>query len=78
MSVDPVDPQERAQLSEEDQQKADAKRYAKLMRTIAWLDALPNTAIPDVVAAQRLRLTEELREVALRRLRPRKSDSPMG
>jgi hypothetical protein len=78
MSVDPVDAQECARLSAEDQQKADAKRYVKLMRAIAWLDALPNTAIPDVVAAQRLRLTEELREVALRRITPRKSESPLG
>src|SRR5262245_44269287 len=49
--------------------KADAERYAKLLRAIAWLDTLRKTAIPDVVAAQRSRLIEELRQVALRRQR---------
>jgi hypothetical protein len=52
---------------EEDKREADAERYAKLMGTIAGLDAPPHTAISDAVAAQRPRVTEELRQVALRR-----------
>jgi len=60
MSGDFVDRQASEKL-----QRADAERCAKLMRAIAWLDALRNTAIPDVVTAQRSRLTEELREVAI-------------
>jgi hypothetical protein len=37
------------------------------MRALAWLEALPLTAIPDVVAAQRARVTEELLQIVLRR-----------
>jgi len=68
MNVDLVDPQVGAR-SGEDSRQADEQHNAKLMRAIAWLDALRKTAIPDVVAAQRSRLTEELRQVALRRQR---------
>jgi two-component system CheB/CheR fusion protein len=68
MNVDLIDPQIGAR-SEEESRQADEQRYAKLMRAIAWLDALRKTAIPSVVAAQRSRLTEELRQVALRRQR---------
>src|SRR5215831_17297753 len=68
MSVDPVDPRA-SERSDEELQQADAARYAKLLRAIAWLDTLRKTAIPDVVAAQRSRLIEELRQVALRRQR---------
>jgi two-component system CheB/CheR fusion protein len=39
------------------------------MRAIAWLDKLRETAIPDVVAAQRSRFIEELLHVDLRRQR---------
>jgi two-component sensor histidine kinase len=67
MSVDFVDLQA-SNRSDEELQQADAERYAKLKRAIAWLDTLRKTAIPDVVAAQRSRLNEELREVAMRRL----------
>ena len=62
-------PTEKADQSDEKLQQADEQRNAKLMRAIAWLDTLRKTAIPDVVAAQRSRLTEELRQVALRRQR---------
>ena len=51
--------------SDEELQQAVAERHAKLMRAIAWLDTLRKTAIPDAVAAQRSRLTEELRQVSL-------------
>ena len=68
MSVDPVDSRA-GDRSDRELQEADAERYAKLMRAIAWLDTLRKTAIPDVVAAQRSRLIEELRHVALRRQR---------
>ena len=68
MNVDLIDPQVGARCEEESRQ-ADEQRNAKLMRAIAWLDALRKTAIPDVVAAQRSRITEELRQVALRRQR---------
>ena len=68
MSVDPVDPRASDRLDRE-LQEADAERYAKLMRAIAWLDTVRKTAIPDVVASQRTRLIEELRQVALRRQR---------
>src|SRR5262245_60297259 len=68
MNVDLIDPQVGAH-SDDDSRQADEQRNAKLMRAIAWLDALRKTAIPDVVAAQRSRLTEELRQVALRRQR---------
>src|SRR5215510_13377615 len=68
MSVDLIDPLVGARSDAESQQ-ADEQRNAKLRRAIAWLDALRKTAIPDVVAAQRSRLTEELRLVALRRQR---------
>jgi two-component sensor histidine kinase len=66
MSVNPVEASDR---SDEELQQADAERYAKLTRAIAWLDTLRKTAIPDVVAAQRSRFAEELRQVALRRQR---------
>jgi len=68
MSVDLIDPLVGARAVEESRQ-ADEQRNAKLKRAIAWLDALRKTAIPDVVAAQRSRFTEELRQVALRRQR---------
>jgi len=68
MSVDPVDLLA-SNRSDETLQQADAERYAKLMRAIAWLDTLGKTAIPDVVTAQRSRFIEELRQVALRRQR---------
>ena len=68
MSVDPVDLLA-SDRSDETLQQADAERYAKLMRAIAWLDTLGKTAIPDVVTAQRSRFIEELRQVALRRQR---------
>jgi two-component sensor histidine kinase len=55
--------------SNEEHRQAQEERYAKLMRAIAWLDALRKTAIPDVVAAQRSRFTDELRQIALRRQR---------
>jgi hypothetical protein len=64
MSADRVDPQASARSAEE-QQQADAKRYAELVDDIAWLDALPNTSISDVITAQRSRLTQELRQIAL-------------
>ena len=65
MSVDPgVSDQ-----SGEELQQADAERYGKLMRAIAWLDKLRETAIPEVVAAQRSRFIEELLHVDLRRNR---------
>jgi len=67
MNADLIDPQVGA-LGEQSRQ-ADEQRNAKLMRAIAWLDALHKTAIPDAVAAQRSRLTAELRRVALRRQR---------
>jgi len=65
MSADPLDPLSSARSAEE-QRQADAERHARLVEVIAWLDALPNTSIPDVVTAQRSRLTQELRQVALR------------
>jgi hypothetical protein len=65
MSVDSVHPQA-SDRSDEELQQADAERYAKLMRAIVWLDTLRKTAIPDVVAVQRSRFVEELRQVALR------------
>ncbi len=68
MNVDLIDPQISARSDEESRQ-ADEQRYAKLMRAIAWLDALRKSAIPNVVTAQRARLTEELRQVDLRRQR---------
>src|SRR5262245_13339329 len=68
MSVDLINPLVGARSDEESRQ-ADEQRNAKLMRAIAWLDALRKTAIPDVVAAQRSRITEELRQVAFRRQR---------
>src|SRR5262245_2900361 len=68
MSVDLTDPLVGARSDEESRQ-ADEQRNAKLMRAIAWLDALRKTAIPDAVAAQRSRLTEELRRGAMRRQR---------
>src|SRR5215467_7083252 len=68
MSVDPVDPRA-SERSDEELQQADAERYARLIRAIAWLDTLRKTAIPDVVAAQRSRFVEELHQVALRRQR---------
>jgi hypothetical protein len=52
------------------------QRYAELMRTIAWLEALPSATIPDVVAAQRARAIEELAQIDLlcaRRRSPTKS-----
>jgi hypothetical protein len=45
------------------------QRYAELMRTIAWLEALPTTTIPDVVANQRARAIEELAQTDLHRAR---------
>ena len=51
----------------EDQELADTERYAKLARAFARLEVLPNTTIPDVVAAQRARVVEELLRFALRR-----------
>jgi two-component system CheB/CheR fusion protein len=68
MSVDLIDPPVGVRSDEESRQ-ADEQRNAKLMRAIAWLDALRKTAIPDVVAAQRSRFTEELHQVAVRRQR---------
>jgi hypothetical protein len=68
MSVDPLDLQVGAQ-SDEEYRQTQEERYAKLMRAIAWLDALRKTAIPDVVAAQRSRLTDELSQITLRRQR---------
>src|SRR5262245_62890636 len=65
MSVDLINPLVGARSDEESRQ-ADEQRNAKLTRAIAWLDALRKTAIPDVVAAQRSRITEELRQVAMR------------
>jgi len=59
MSANAVDPQSSARPAEE-QQRADAERHAGLVEVIAWLDALPNTSISDVVIAQRSRLTQEL------------------
>jgi two-component sensor histidine kinase len=53
--------------SNEEHRQAQEERYAKLMRAIAWLDALRKMTIPDVVAAQRSRLTDELCQIALRR-----------
>jgi len=50
-----------------DQKLADMERYAKLVQAFAWLDALPNTTIPDVVAAQRARVVEELLQISIRR-----------
>jgi hypothetical protein len=78
MSVDALKPKVDARPEQDQQQQADAKRYAELMDTIAWLDALPDTPISDVVAAQRSRLSEKLREIALRRLTPRKPEGPVG
>ena len=68
MCIGPVDRQA-SDRSDKVLQQADAERYAKLMRAIAWLDTLRKTAIPDVVAAQRSRFVEELRQVTLRRQR---------
>src|SRR5215471_17754119 len=68
MNVDSLRPQA-SDLSVEELQQADAERYAKLARAIAWLDTLRKTAIPDVVAAQRSRFVDELRQVTLRRER---------
>jgi hypothetical protein len=45
------------------------QRYAELMRTIAWLETLPSTTIPDVVAAQRARAIDELARIDLHRAR---------
>jgi len=42
----------------ENQVQADAERYAKLSRAIAWLAASPKTTVPDVVAAQHARIIE--------------------
>ena len=52
--------------SSEEPRLPQEERYTKLMRTIAWLFALRNTAIPDVVAAQRSRLTDELCQIVRR------------
>src|SRR5262245_44534735 len=68
MNVDLIDAQVGSR-SDEDSRQADQQRNAKLMRAIAWLDALRKTDIPDAVAAQRSRLTEELRQVSCRRQR---------
>jgi len=65
MSADPLDPLSSARSAEE-QRQADAERHARLVEVIAWLDALPNTSISDVITAQRSRLTRELRQFALR------------
>jgi hypothetical protein len=54
----------------DDQQQADAVRYAKLMDIISWLDALPNATLPHVIAAQRSRAVAELRQIALRLAEP--------
>jgi len=68
MCVDCVYPQA-SNRSDEGLQKADAERYAKLTRAIAWLETLRKTDVPDLVTAQRSRLVEELRQIALRRQR---------
>src|SRR5262245_64808431 len=68
MRVDPIDPLVGGRSDEESRQ-ADEQRKAKLMRAITWLDALRKTAIPDVIAAQRSRFIEELRQVTVRRQR---------
>ena len=47
------------------QEQLDAERYAMLMRTIAWLEALPSTTIADVIAAQHARAIEELAQIDL-------------
>jgi two-component sensor histidine kinase len=66
MSVDSVYPQTG---NRSDQGLQDVERCAKLMRAIAWLETLRKTDVPDLVAAQRSRLVEELRQIALRRQR---------
>jgi hypothetical protein len=48
-----------------DQEQLEAERFAKLMRAIAWLEALPSTTLPDVVATQSARAIEELAQIDL-------------
>jgi hypothetical protein len=58
-----------------DQEQLEAERHAESMSTIAWLEALPSTTIPDVVATQRARATEELAQIDLHRARRKSTKS---
>jgi hypothetical protein len=58
-----------------DEEDLEAGRYAELLRTIAWLEALPSTTIPDVVATQRARAIEALAQIDLHRARRKSSFS---